>query len=277
VMGRRKTIDARMWGDAKFRAISPPAPNAQTLWVYLLTGPHATSIPGLFVAGIASMAEALAWPTKAFQKCFEEILSQGMAEFDHVTRVVWIPKAVHYDPPQSPNVVKSWRVYWDQIPECELKVKAYAFLEAFLKGIGKGFEEAFKEGLGEGGKKSTNSISSLLLEEEELVDDTPPSGKASRKSARFTPPSIEEVRAYIAERKSPVDAEKWYAYYVANGWRVGKNPMKNWHASVVYWEREAKKPGMSAKNPPKPEETIEETVARLRREDEERARMRDQK
>lgn len=54
---------------------------------------------------------------------------------------------------------------------------------------------------------------------------------------RFTKPTLEEVQAYCQERNNSVDAQKWYDYYSANGWRVGKNPMKDWKAAVRTWER----------------------------------------
>ena len=54
---------------------------------------------------------------------------------------------------------------------------------------------------------------------------------------RFTAPSLEEVKEYCAERKNGVDAERFVNYYTANGWKVGKNPMKDWKAAVRTWER----------------------------------------
>lgn len=54
---------------------------------------------------------------------------------------------------------------------------------------------------------------------------------------RFVPPTIEEVKDYCQERGNRVDADRWYAYYQSNGWRVGKNPMKDWRAAVRTWER----------------------------------------
>jgi len=32
-------------------------------------------------------------------------------------------------------------------------------------------------------------------------------------------------------------AIQFFDYYEANGWRVGKNPMKDWKAAVRTWER----------------------------------------
>ena len=60
--------------------------------------------------------------------------------------------------------------------------------------------------------------------------------KVKTKDYKFIPPTIEEVRAYCQERNNNVDPEKWYAHYEAVGWKVGKNPMRNWKAAVRTWE-----------------------------------------
>lgn len=54
---------------------------------------------------------------------------------------------------------------------------------------------------------------------------------------RFTPPTLEDVAAYCAERQNNVDAQKFVDYYTANGWQVGRNKMKDWKAAVRNWER----------------------------------------
>ena len=54
---------------------------------------------------------------------------------------------------------------------------------------------------------------------------------------RFTPPTVEDVKAYCTARNNGVDAQRFVDYYTANGWRVGKNPMKDWQATVRTWER----------------------------------------
>lgn len=143
MMSRHRKIDVRMWGDAKFRSLSAAKPNAQTLWVYLLTGPHTTSIPGLFMAGQAALAEALNWPLEGFREAFSELLNKGMVKADWKARVVFVPNAILYNQPESINVIKSWRIYWDEIAECQLKVEAHQRLKAFLEGIGEGWAQTF--------------------------------------------------------------------------------------------------------------------------------------
>jgi hypothetical protein len=57
------------------------------------------------------------------------------------------------------------------------------------------------------------------------------------KTKRFIKPSLDEVRSYCQERQNNVDAERFIDYYESNGWKVGKNPMKDWKAAVRTWER----------------------------------------
>lgn len=62
--------------------------------------------------------------------------------------------------------------------------------------------------------------------------------KKEKAQMRFSPPTIDEVQAYCQERKNNVDAERFIDYYTSNGWKVGKNPMKDWKAAVRTWERQ---------------------------------------
>ena len=59
----------------------------------------------------------------------------------------------------------------------------------------------------------------------------------NRKSNRFAPPSVDDVRAYCNERHNNVDPERFVDYYTGNGWMVGRNKMKDWKATVRSWER----------------------------------------
>lgn len=59
-------------------------------------------------------------------------------------------------------------------------------------------------------------------------------------NGRFIPPTVEEVKAYCEKLGYGMDAEHFVAYYTANGWKVGKNPMKSWQSAVVNWEKNDK-------------------------------------
>jgi hypothetical protein len=57
------------------------------------------------------------------------------------------------------------------------------------------------------------------------------------KSKRFVPPTVEEIKEYCLERNNNVDPQRFYDFYEAKGWYVGKNKMKDWKAAVRTWER----------------------------------------
>jgi len=62
-----------------------------------------------------------------------------------------------------------------------------------------------------------------------------------RTAARFTPPSREDILLFCNENRLIVDADRFLNYYQSNGWKVGKNPMKDWKATVRNWAREDKR------------------------------------
>ena len=59
---------------------------------------------------------------------------------------------------------------------------------------------------------------------------------------RFAEPTIEDVLDYCRERGNGVDPNRFHAYYTSNGWKVGKNPMRDWRAAVRTWERDGAEP-----------------------------------
>lgn len=63
------------------------------------------------------------------------------------------------------------------------------------------------------------------------------------RTSRFTPPSVQDVRAYCLECGIDVDAEQFVDFYVSKGWRVGKGPMEDWRAAVRTWARRDKSSG----------------------------------
>lgn len=59
----------------------------------------------------------------------------------------------------------------------------------------------------------------------------------NKKSRRFTPPSLQEVREYCSQRGNKVDPEQFLDFYESKGWKVGAAAMKDWKAAVRTWEK----------------------------------------
>lgn len=64
-----------------------------------------------------------------------------------------------------------------------------------------------------------------------------------KKERRFTPPTLDQVRAHCAEKGYTFDPEAFYAFYESKGWKVGRNPMKSWTAACVTWQKREGKEG----------------------------------
>lgn len=77
-------------------------------------------------------------------------------------------------------------------------------------------------------------LSKDKLSKDKEVEESKGEKKGTRK--RFSQPTLDEVKSFINENGYHVNAEKWYSHYEANGWMVGKNKMKDWHAAIRYWE-----------------------------------------
>ena len=75
---------------------------------------------------------------------------------------------------------------------------------------------------------------------------------------KFSPPTAEEVQAYCNEKGYAVDPGRFVDYYTSNGWRVGKNPMKDWKAAVRSWN--GKEQHQNGKTEFKPLWTVGTTV-----------------
>ena len=63
---------------------------------------------------------------------------------------------------------------------------------------------------------------------------------AKEKKSPFKKPTVVEIFDYACEKLSKDDAlaftEKFHAHYEANGWKVGRNQMKDWKAAVRTWD-----------------------------------------
>lgn len=86
--------------------------------------------------------------------------------------------------------------------------------------------------------RERNNVTPMLQERyTEIEKEKDKDKEKDTRDKRFKPPTVEEVRAYCKERRNKVNAEHFVDYYEANGWRVGKNPMRDWKAAIRTWER----------------------------------------
>ena len=64
----------------------------------------------------------------------------------------------------------------------------------------------------------------------------------------FLAPTVEQVRQYAERENLPLDPTQFVDYYAANGWLLGKRPMRDWRAAARNWARK-----ITAEAPKQPE------------------------
>lgn len=72
------------------------------------------------------------------------------------------------------------------------------------------------------------------------VNENEEKEKTSKRERRFVPPTVGEVDAYCLERQNGIDPEEFVDFYISKGWKIGKEPMKDWKAAIRTWERKRK-------------------------------------
>ena len=73
-----------------------------------------------------------------------------------------------------------------------------------------------------------------IRKEEDIID----SGDKSPSRAKFQKPTLNEIRDFaFAENLLNLDCERFFNYYESNGWKVGRNSMKDWKATARNWHR----------------------------------------
>ena len=78
-------------------------------------------------------------------------------------------------------------------------------------------------------------INKLSNESKESADKP---RRGTTKRTAFVVPSLEIVKDYFLRIEGTnTDAECFYDYFTANGWRTGKKPIKDWEAAARNWMR----------------------------------------
>ena len=83
-----------------------------------------------------------------------------------------------------------------------------------------------------------NTNNKILNTKEKELD----TNVSNSKKKSFTPPSMEEVKAYVTEQGYHFDANQFYQYYAVDNWhKADGTPVKNWKRCCITWESKADK------------------------------------
>ena len=88
----------------------------------------------------------------------------------------------------------------------------------------------------------------IAIEKDIEIEKDSSAKSTTTKRKRFEKPTLSQIEQYCIERNNTVNAEQFFDYYESNGWKVGKNSMKDWKAAVRTWERSEYRKPNSKKN-----------------------------
>lgn len=189
-----------MWGDEKFRRLTPLKPSGAALFIRLLTGTELTNVPGLFPAWEAGMAQALGWTLEAFREAFREVSREGLVEANWEAGLVWVPNAIRHNEPSSPNVIVSWAKAVADMPDCSLKNRAIAAFFEWAKGKGIPWLKAMRKAFG----KAFDNPSPKVCPNQDQDQDQ---DQDQRSEPPITPPSEPDFEFGQSESRSDAAPE----------------------------------------------------------------------
>jgi hypothetical protein len=86
-------------------------------------------------------------------------------------------------------------------------------------------------------KANETQKTQAFLEKPKKADSVSVSDSVNDNVKKFIKPTENDIRAYMIEQGMQDESTRFYNYYEANGWKVGRNPMKNWKAAVITWKK----------------------------------------
>ena len=87
-----------------------------------------------------------------------------------------------------------------------------------------------------GEKKTDSSANSSASSSTVALPSSSSSSINKVSKSIFIIPKVDEVSSYCSERKNGINPQVWMDHYTSNGWKVGKNPMRDWKAAIRTWE-----------------------------------------
>lgn len=109
--------------------------------------------------------------------------------------------------------------------------------EAGTKGAEKRWQSHSKA-MTSDGNVIANDSKGMASDGKQCLPTLTPTLTLTKERRRFTPPTLDEVKAYCAERKSPVDPVRFFDYFQTGGWKDSKgNPVRNWKQKLITWEK----------------------------------------
>jgi hypothetical protein len=224
-MGIKRIVDTDFWTDDK--VMMDFSPEDRLFMLYLLTNPHTTQL-GVYKILPKQMAFELGYSSDTINVLLDRFETKyNMIRYSKATSEIAVRNYLKY------SIVKGGKPVLDLLTREANRVKDKALIAYINESASlsenatvKEFCELFNDNENENDNDNDN---------EDSYHESSTNRTTNR--PRFVPPTLEEVTAYVAERKSKVIPQAFIDFYAAKGWMVGKNKMKDWKSAVRTWEK----------------------------------------
>ncbi len=191
-----RKIHTSFWSDPFIQDLDN---DHRLFYLYLLTNER-TKQCGIYEISKKQMAFELGYSIDRVSKLLAYFIKVGKILYSETTKEVALKNWLKYNGSTSPKVVSC-------IKSELCGVKDRVLIE-YVNGMYTASQEEQEQ-----------------EEEEEQEKDT-----------KFKKPTIEEIALYMEEKGMNNVSERFYNFYEAKGWMIGKNSIKNWKSCVITWK-----------------------------------------
>ena len=191
-----RKIHTSFWSDPFIQDLDN---DHRLFYLYLLTNER-TKQCGIYEISKKQMSFELGYSMDRVSKLLAYFIKVGKILYSETTKEVALKNWMKYNGSTSPKVVSCIK--------SELCVVKDRVLIEYVNGMYTASQEEQEQ-----------------EQEEEEEKDT-----------KFKKPTIEEIALYMEEKGMNNVSERFYNFYEAKGWMIGKNKIKNWKACVSTWK-----------------------------------------
>lgn len=228
-----RNISINFWTDSKID--DDFTPEDKYFYLYLLTNPH-TNICGCYEISMKQMERETGYNEDTIKRLINRMERiHKVIRYDSITKEVLIINWSKYNWSASAKVEKAIAKVADRIKSVKFKNFLLSLINNNISNTD--IQYTVTETETETAVDTATATGFMHSVSIPYAYDTDTVSNAPTKKKRFEKPTLEQVQAYCRERKNNVNAERFVDYYESNGWKVGKNAMKDWKAAVRTWER----------------------------------------
>ncbi len=193
-----RKIHTSFWSDPFIQDLDN---DHRLFYLYLLTNER-TKQCGIYEISKKQMAYELGYSIDKVSKLLAYFIKVGKILYSETTKEVALKNWMKYNGSTSPKVVSC------------IKSELYSVKDRVLI-------------------EYVNGMYTASQEEQEQEEE-----KEEEQDKKFKKPTIDEIALYMDEQGMVNVSERFYNFYEAKDWMIGKNKMKNWRACVITWKKD---------------------------------------